>query len=400
MRPLRTVAQIAAFFISTSGLFASSVNLAPNGTASSSSTGFGGSPELAIDGNRDGIFANGSVFHSAGGTGPGEWFEVDLGGEFNLDRILLFPRNDQFQNSVRDFTLEIFDASGAVVWTADFLPAESTRDAPWGTAAMSGQKGQRVRLTLKNPNFSAVNFLTFAELEAWGSATPLEQNIAGTATITSSTPGFGATIANGVDNDLSSHFFAFTDADGPLFHDAAAAGQGFYRLGFDSPTNFREVQLYNRVVNAAATTTLAYRVSVLDSLGALVSSQEVIADGSNYDQILQFEGAAGHSLLIEELNEAQFLAFSEVRILTSSTRALAVPNITSIELSNENAELTFQATVTPNTTYTLFRSSDLQGWTFVRDDIVSETNSATFTNTPEGTPPSQFFYLEETRVAN
>lgn len=59
-------------------------NLAPMGTATSSSTEFGGGAELANDGNRDGIFENGSVFHSAGAIGPGEWWEVDLGTEFHI----------------------------------------------------------------------------------------------------------------------------------------------------------------------------------------------------------------------------------------------------------------------------------------------------------------------------
>lgn len=387
------------FAIATNTLVAQTANLAPSGTATSSSTGFGGSPELANDGNRDGIFVNASVFHSAGATGPGEWYEVDLGSEFFLDRILIFPRTDQAQNSVRDFTLEIFDASDVLVWTSDFLPEASTGDAPWGTASMSGQKGQRVRLTLKSPNFSAVNFLTFAEFEIWGSPNQLPLNIAPTATLSSSTPGFGAAIENGIDQDLAGNFFANTEEGGPVFHDDTSAGQGFYRLAFESPTTFNEVQLYNRVLGATATTTLAYRISILDGGDNLLTSREVTAEGTNYDHILDFGGVTGNTLLLEELDEAQFLAFSEIRILSGAPSALPVPAITDLEVNSQTGEVTISARVKPNTGYFLYSSPDLENWLNISDDIFSATDSATFTYIPAGDSEKLFFYLEEIALA-
>ncbi len=304
------------------------INLAPLGTASSSSTGFGGTADKANDGNRNGIFGNGSVFHSAGGTGPGEWYEVDLGSENYLDRVMVFPRTDTQQNSVRDFKIEVFNGSGTSVYSGSFLSTASTQDDPWGTAAMSGVLGQRVRVTLNNPNFSAVNFVTLSEFEIWGDSSAITNNITSLATLSGAPGAFGTSLADGVDGDLGSNYDSIT-GDRPIYHDGAAAAQGFYRLDYASDMNFDEVQLFNRVVNNTATTTTEYRISILDNAGGVVTSQIVTPDGTNYDSSLNFAGATGRAVLIEETNQAEFLAFSEVRVFG----AAAVPEPASVILS-------------------------------------------------------------------
>jgi len=371
-------------------------NLAPAGIASSSSTGFEGPPALANDGNRDGIYANGSVFHSAGGTGPGEWWEVDLGAEFFIDRILIFPREDVQQNSVRDFTLEIFDSTDELAWTGDFLPETTTMDDPWGSSQMSGVRGKRVRLTVKNPNFlPAPNFLTFAEFEVWGSSDPLPVNIAPTATLTSSTPGFGAMIDNGIDGDLAANFFANSEADGPVFHDDDAAIQGFYRLTFPADIAIGEVQFYNRIVNNVATTTTDYTISVLDSADSLVTSQQVTAMARDYDQVLDFGGATGRSILVEETNIGQFLAFSEIRILGSAAPDSGA-RFTSITIVDpETGELAFSAEIRPNTDYKFQRSRDLTAWIEINDDTSSPTGSVELMFTPAAGVGREFYRLTE-----
>lgn len=374
-------------------LFATTNNLAPAGVVSSSDTAFGGLPEFANDGNRDGVFANQSVFHSE--NGAGSWIEVDLGREFFLDRILLFPRSDQRQFSMRDFTIEIFDAAESLVWSESFLPEAFTNDDPWGTAAMSGQTGRRIRLTLNDPNFSETGFFTFSEFEVWGSTAPIAPNIALTATVTASAPGFGASISNGIDDDLGSNFFANTDADGPVYHDEVAAEQGFYRLDFGRETPIGEVQLYNRVLNNVPTTTLGYRVSILDSDESVVTFQEVTPEAQNYDSILQFGGARGSALLIEELESTRFLAFSEVRVFSSEAVFDNGLIITSIQSDQETGELTLTANVAPNTSYFLESSSDLQTWVEAEDGISSDTNTATFTFTPAPGTERQFYRLSE-----
>ena len=50
------------------------VNIAPLGTALQSSTGSGGLPERAIDGNRDGYWINASVSHTANNGALNSWW--------------------------------------------------------------------------------------------------------------------------------------------------------------------------------------------------------------------------------------------------------------------------------------------------------------------------------------
>ncbi|RMF38905.1 MAG: DUF1549 domain-containing protein, partial [Planctomycetota bacterium] len=65
-------------------------NVARQGTATQSSTDYGGSPERAIDGNTSGDYDDGSVTHTARSTDP--WWELDLGAELPIERIVLWNR--------------------------------------------------------------------------------------------------------------------------------------------------------------------------------------------------------------------------------------------------------------------------------------------------------------------
>ena len=67
-------------------------NRALNGIATLSSTAFGGVASRGNDGNTDGDFNNGSVFHS--GNGKNEWWEIDLGAQYALSQINIYNRTD------------------------------------------------------------------------------------------------------------------------------------------------------------------------------------------------------------------------------------------------------------------------------------------------------------------
>ncbi|HEY2341907.1 MAG TPA: DUF1549 domain-containing protein, partial [Chthoniobacteraceae bacterium] len=74
-------------------VFDGDVNVALKGKASQSSTDFNGPPELAIDGNTDGDYEKShSVSHTKDSTNP--WWEVDLGAETPVDRVVVWNRTD------------------------------------------------------------------------------------------------------------------------------------------------------------------------------------------------------------------------------------------------------------------------------------------------------------------
>ena len=99
-------------------------NVALNGEASQSTTGYGGLAKLAIDGNTDGDFHKSkSVTHNANGDAAA-WWEVDLGKEQNLTSLAVWNRTDSGLHSRLDgFRLQVLSADRQVVWEKTFPKA-------------------------------------------------------------------------------------------------------------------------------------------------------------------------------------------------------------------------------------------------------------------------------------
>jgi hypothetical protein len=145
----------------SSGLQAASTNLALTGTASQSSTGFGGSASRAIDGNTNGSWSNNSVTHT--GQEQGAWWQVDLGLMTQIDQVDIWSRTDCCETRLSDFTVSIWDtASANQLWSENFA----------GTASahvifnMSSIVGQIVKVQL-----NGTNYLSLAEVQV--SAVPV-----------------------------------------------------------------------------------------------------------------------------------------------------------------------------------------------------------------------------------
>lgn len=90
-------------------------NIARKGTAKQSSTSHGGSAHLAIDGNTDGAFNGGSVTHT--NPNPSPWWELDLGGVRQIDRIRIWNRMDtDLYLRLKDCVVSVLDAERQVIW--------------------------------------------------------------------------------------------------------------------------------------------------------------------------------------------------------------------------------------------------------------------------------------------
>jgi hypothetical protein len=110
-------ALVATNFSGTMGFY--ELNWARGGTASASSTGWGGVPERAIDGGTDSDFNHASVFHSNSQTG--DWWEVDLGGTRDVGQVRVWLRTDQNAapgNS--NLTVTVFDESQTEIWRGTY----------------------------------------------------------------------------------------------------------------------------------------------------------------------------------------------------------------------------------------------------------------------------------------
>jgi hypothetical protein len=145
----------------------SAVDLALGKTATQSSTLYT-SASAAVDGNRDGNFANASVTHTSNTFQP--WWQVDLGVSQNLDTIRLWNRTDCCSDRLSNFYVLVSDQPfvstdlTSTINQAGVSNYYTPGQAGTMTAISIGRTGRYVRVQL-----AGTNFLSLAEVEISGS---------------------------------------------------------------------------------------------------------------------------------------------------------------------------------------------------------------------------------------
>ncbi len=135
----------------------SAENLALSGTASQSSTGWGGVPSRGIDNNTNGAYGSGSVTHTQNNNPS--WWQVELAQTSNIDQIVIWNRTDCCTNRLSNFTLSVLNENGAIVWSQTYSSAPN----PSQTINLNAT-GKTVRISVNN-------YLHLAEVQVFGTAT-------------------------------------------------------------------------------------------------------------------------------------------------------------------------------------------------------------------------------------
>ncbi len=148
-------------------------NIAVDGVASQSTTGFGGAAARAIDCNTDGVYPNGSTTHTATGDAA-PWWEVDLLGSFALDRIVLWNRTDCCTDRLSNFRVSLLDGAREVVWSEDFFTDGGAVDVSLEIDSVRGNAGSIVRVDSLGPSPGGDRFLSLAEVEVFELTCPDE----------------------------------------------------------------------------------------------------------------------------------------------------------------------------------------------------------------------------------
>lgn len=131
-------------------------NIARGGTASQSSTAFGGDPQRAIDGNTDGDFAHNSVTHTdIFQASP--WWHVDLGVPYPIGTVLLYNRTDCCSDRLSDFDVQVSNDGSS--WTPI---GGITGPAPSPVGFPTNTTGRFVRVQLRG-----TNYLSLAEVQVY-----------------------------------------------------------------------------------------------------------------------------------------------------------------------------------------------------------------------------------------
>lgn len=98
------------------------VNLARQGTASQSETTHGAPASRAIDGNKNPSFGGGGQTHTPE-NGRDPWWELDLGGEYPIEQIVIYNRADGLEDRLKGFTLKILDGTREEIFKKVDQPA-------------------------------------------------------------------------------------------------------------------------------------------------------------------------------------------------------------------------------------------------------------------------------------
>lgn len=106
-------------------VFAGHENIAPQGKASQSSTGYGGEASRAIDGNTSDRYGDGGQTHTQENEDH-PWWELDLGREAQVTAVEIYNRfegNESFRQRLDGYTLMLLDAQRRPIYQKAGLPA-------------------------------------------------------------------------------------------------------------------------------------------------------------------------------------------------------------------------------------------------------------------------------------
>ena len=141
------------------------VNLALGKRADQSSVLEPGDARFAVDGNTNPTFnIDAWQFNTVTLTGKqlNPWWEVDLGEERVIRRIVIYKRTDSYDDDLSDFTVTVRDASGSPTATETFDGVANTTV----TFGFDNVIGQKVNIVL---NGSSMRVLCLAEVQVFGS---------------------------------------------------------------------------------------------------------------------------------------------------------------------------------------------------------------------------------------
>ncbi len=104
-------------------VFSDGRNIARRGKASQKTTAYNGDARKAIDGNTNGSYGAGGQTHTQENI-SNPWWQVDLGGEFLIDSVVVWNRtDDELGKRLNGFTLKVLNKDRKTMFEKKGLPA-------------------------------------------------------------------------------------------------------------------------------------------------------------------------------------------------------------------------------------------------------------------------------------
>jgi hypothetical protein len=299
------------------------LDLAVNKNATQSSTYSPGFTDAsnAVDGNTDGVYADGSLTHTL--LDPNSWWQVDLGASATISSIVMWNRTDCCGFRLDDYWVFVSDTPFLPTDTPTTLQSragtfsthQTSAPAPSSTVTIPGAQGRYVRVQLSNPNY-----LSLGEVQVYGTLSgPVLQDIALFKPATQSStyaPGF-TNASNGVDGNIDGNYY-----DGSLTHTLLDAN-AWWEVDLGAAAAVDSIAIWNRT-DCCASRLSDYWVFVsntsfapadtpatLQNRAGTFSSHQTIEPSVN--ATITVAGAQGRYVRVQ-LNTTDYLSLGEVQV--------------------------------------------------------------------------------------
>ena len=236
----------ASFFLTNTPSGNTDLALGKTATQSSNLPGYTTvGANLAVDGNTDGNFFDGSVTHT--NPDPNAWWQVDLGSSATVNSIVIWNRTDCCGNRLSDYWVFVsnmpFQATDTPATLATragtFASHQTTMPNPSATINAGGFQGQYVRVQL-----SGTNNLSLAEVQVLGTpggSSSTNVALGKQATQSSNLPGYTTVGANlAVDGNTDGNFF-----DGSVTHTNLDAN-AWWQVDLGGAATVNSIVVWNR----------------------------------------------------------------------------------------------------------------------------------------------------------
>ncbi len=257
------------------------VNVARQGTATQSTTGYNAHPNLAIDGCNDGFFAHGSATHTYNRDKSPYW-QLDLKQAYPIEKIVIWNRNDRgCSKRLANYTVTISDDKHAVVWGGKLIPHAAIYDTHIPTTTKQTYQPAKMRL----PQYIRISLphrgiISLAEIEVFSNGV----NVAGSGTVRqSSTYMIGqAKLAidgnkNGDYNKALSHT-----------HHGDPSSTPYWQLALKGPMPIEKIVIWNRSDPGLHSRLNGMLLTILDRDFKPIW-QEAVEKPSQFDTVFTFQ---------------------------------------------------------------------------------------------------------------
>jgi hypothetical protein len=253
------------------------VNLARLGTASQSTTAYDG---FAEHGNDGGLGLSYGEDFSTTHTGENsyEFWQVDLGGVYELSSVELFARGDCCPNRHSNFNINVYDAPSGSLVHSQYFGGNIAEATSQSFTLPAGTFGRIVQIQYADPGVSFANYpgMHWREIRVFGDApvAPGTNLARAYGVVTQSSVGFGGYAQKGVDGNTNGDYFAGNSVTHTQF-----LPDPWYLVDLGSELSVDNVVLYNRSDCCAGRTRDVF-IELLAADGSLIATSPILNPGN------------------------------------------------------------------------------------------------------------------------